>query len=116
MIAVAAIDRAAGARFERYLSLFSAFCAGYSVALAIGLRCGNGVKSFLVVSGLSRFAGSPGSSASRTALGRVIQSFGMESILFFHIKSIRLLTIVANECDIFKLQLDALLPGQIGSR
>jgi hypothetical protein len=96
MVTVAAIDGAPGARFERYLSLFSAFRAGYGVALAVSLRCTNGIKSFLIVSGLSRFTGGPGCSAGRTALGRMIKSLGMKSILLFNVESVRLLTIVAN--------------------
>lgn len=92
MIAVAAINRSASARFKRNLGFFAALSTSDSIHLPVRRR-GICLVDFFFL-GLSGFAGSPGGTTSGTTLWGMIMSFSAESLLFFDCEDVRITAVM----------------------
>jgi hypothetical protein len=94
MIAIAAIDRSAGTRFEGNLGFFAAFGTCDCVHLTGGRRRKGLV--YFSLSGLNGFASSPGGATSGTTLGRMIMPLSTKGLLFLYREGIGIAAVMTN--------------------
>jgi len=94
MVAIDAIDRAAGARLKGNLGFLSAFAAFYGEELP---RSGRSIGHHFFLNGSLGSFGGTGHPASRTALGRMVMPLCAKSLLLFHTEYIGRFTIKADK-------------------
>jgi hypothetical protein len=102
VVAIAAINRSAGAGFKGHLSLFTALTAGYREHLAAGCETWNPI----LFNRTLWSSGSPNCSTGWAALGWVIMPFCLEGLLFLYTESKSIATVKAYDCFFLQIQLE----------